>query len=117
MENYEITPGKKEGFIDVTFGAKPNEEVRNQMKAAKFRWSPRFQCWYGQALNFPLGEVDAASVATKEGVATTTTYAPTPPVTVSQDEVAAAIQKIQDADENVTLVKPSSNNGNIVNLG
>lgn len=60
---FEISPGKREGFIDVTFESKPSEQIRTALKQAGFRWSPRFVCWYGPADRFPLGDVPEAQVA------------------------------------------------------
>lgn len=38
---------------EVRFDSKPDADVRAELKAARFRWSPRFKCWYGKRENLP----------------------------------------------------------------
>jgi len=49
-----VTDGKKEGFVDLTFSAKPPPHVRAALKEAGFRWSGRFRCWYGRRDRLPV---------------------------------------------------------------
>lgn len=39
--------------VEVRFAEKPSAEVRAELKAARFRWSPRFKCWYGRRERLP----------------------------------------------------------------
>ena len=34
--------------VEITFGSKPSAEIRAGLKAAGFRWSRRFSCWYAK---------------------------------------------------------------------
>lgn len=38
---------------EVRFDSKPSAEIRAELKAARFRWSPRFGCWYGKRSRLP----------------------------------------------------------------
>lgn len=44
---------KNPANVEVRFEEKPSAEVRAELKAARFRWSPRFRCWYGRRENLP----------------------------------------------------------------
>lgn len=44
---YEINYNSKFGSHEVRFDGKPSEEVRNALKAMKFRWHSADKCWYG----------------------------------------------------------------------
>lgn len=44
---------KNPANAEVRFEEKPSAEVRAELKAARFRWSPRFGCWYGKRENLP----------------------------------------------------------------
>lgn len=44
---YEINYNSKFGSYEVRFDGKPSEEVRNALKAMKFRWHSVDKCWYG----------------------------------------------------------------------
>lgn len=48
-----VRPGKRPGFVEVVFPAKPSEEVRAELKAAGFRWAPSGGCWYGPKVALP----------------------------------------------------------------
>ena len=48
-----VRPGKRPGFVEVVFPAKPDEETRAALKAAGFRWAPSGGCWYGQSAAVP----------------------------------------------------------------
>lgn len=43
----------KEHFVEILFEAKPDEQIRNELKAAGFRWAMRNACWYGPKANLP----------------------------------------------------------------
>ena len=44
---YEINYNSKYNSYEVHFDGKPSEEVRNALKAMKFRWHSVNKCWYG----------------------------------------------------------------------
>lgn len=44
---YKINYNPKFGSHEVRFDGKPSEEVRNALKAMKFRWHSVNKCWYG----------------------------------------------------------------------
>lgn len=44
---YEINYNSKFNSYEVRFDGKPSEEVRNALKAMKFRWHSIEKCWYG----------------------------------------------------------------------
>ena len=44
MATYKIN--EKLNGIEISFEAKPSEEVRSNLKAAGFRWSPKKSIWY-----------------------------------------------------------------------
>lgn len=44
---YEINYNSKYNSYEVRFDEKPSEEVRNALKAMKFRWHSVNKCWYG----------------------------------------------------------------------
>lgn len=47
--NYEITCNTQFGSKEIYFDGKPSEEIRNALKALKFRWHGIKKCWYGFA--------------------------------------------------------------------
>jgi len=49
----EIREGTKTGYSEVLFSSKPNEETRDILKAAGFRWSRFNGVWYGKTENLP----------------------------------------------------------------
>lgn len=49
----QVTPGKRPGYVDVRFPAKPAPAVIGALKAAGFRWAPSFACWYGPQDRLP----------------------------------------------------------------
>lgn len=49
----KITPGTREGFVQIHFSSKPAESVRNELKNAGFRWSTRNRVWYGPKDTLP----------------------------------------------------------------
>ncbi len=44
---------KNPANVEIRFDEKPDVDVRAELKAARFRWSPRFKCWYGKRENLP----------------------------------------------------------------
>lgn len=44
---YTITNNPQYNSIEVIFDGKPTEEIRNALKALKFRWHSVKKCWYG----------------------------------------------------------------------
>ena len=50
---FTLSPGTKPGYIEIHFSAKPGEAVRDELKAAGFRWSRFNKCWYGLKTNLP----------------------------------------------------------------
>lgn len=46
---YEIRKNHQFNSTEVYFDGKPSEEVRNALKALKFRWHSVKKCWYGYA--------------------------------------------------------------------
>ena len=44
---YEINYNSKYNSYEVRFDGKPSEEVRNALKAMRFRWHSVNRCWYG----------------------------------------------------------------------
>jgi len=51
--NIEVREGTKQGFSEIVFNEKPNEDIRNKLKANGFRWSRYNGCWYGKTENLP----------------------------------------------------------------
>ena len=47
--NYSITTNHSFNSKEIYFEGKPSEEVRNALKALKFRWHSTKKCWYGFA--------------------------------------------------------------------
>lgn len=74
--NYEITNNAQFGSKEIYFDGKPSEEVRNALKALKFRWHGIKKCWYGFADENTL---ISAILATNEG------KEPEDPATVTTD--------------------------------
>lgn len=50
-----VREGTRPGFSEIVFGDKPDQETRNSLKAARFRWSPTNKVWYGKTENLPAG--------------------------------------------------------------
>lgn len=44
---YTITNNPQFNSLEITFDGKPSEEIRNALKALKFRWHNVKKCWYG----------------------------------------------------------------------
>lgn len=49
----EVRASDFPGNVELVFPAKPAEDVRDELKAAGFRWSGRNGCWYGKAARLP----------------------------------------------------------------
>lgn len=45
--NYTITANPAFNSLEITFDGKPAQEVRDALKALKFRWHAEKKCWYG----------------------------------------------------------------------
>lgn len=46
---YEIRKNPQFNSSEIYFKGKPSEEIRNALKALRFRWYPAKKCWYGFA--------------------------------------------------------------------
>lgn len=57
----------RDGFVEVVHPSKPDPEVRDELKAAGFRWAIRSRCWYGPAERLP-GRYTAEAPRAGEGV-------------------------------------------------
>lgn len=51
--SFALKPGTKDGYIEIHFSGKPSEDIRNELKAFKFRWSNFNKCWYGKSDELP----------------------------------------------------------------
>ena len=45
---YTIRPNEQYGSLEITFDSKPSQEVRDALKANKFRWNGKKGVWYGK---------------------------------------------------------------------
>lgn len=45
--NYTITNNTQFNSIEITFDGKPAQEIRDALKALRFRWHSVKKCWYG----------------------------------------------------------------------
>jgi hypothetical protein len=52
-DRVSISAGKKPGYVEVRFTAKPDEQTRAELKAAGFRWAKFSGCWYGLGASLP----------------------------------------------------------------
>lgn len=52
-DSVSVVEGKRPGYVDVRFAAKPDAETLAALKAAGFRWAPSFGCWYGLRESLP----------------------------------------------------------------
>lgn len=57
-----IREGKREGYSDIEFSAKPDSDTRTRLKQNGFRWSPRYQVWYGLTERIGNLNLDGATV-------------------------------------------------------
>jgi hypothetical protein len=49
-----VTPSTmRAGYVEIRFGAKPDETTRAELKRSGFRWALRTACWYGPADRLP----------------------------------------------------------------
>lgn len=48
IDGFSITPNTERGTLEIRFDSKPGEEVRDSLKANKFRWSSKNKLWYGK---------------------------------------------------------------------
>ena len=48
-----VREGKRPGYVELVFPAKPGPETRAALKGAGFRWAPSSACWYGKADALP----------------------------------------------------------------
>lgn len=46
--SFQIRPGKRPGYVEITFADKPAEAIRDRLKGLGFRWSRSGGCWYGR---------------------------------------------------------------------
>ncbi len=68
---YEIRNNPQYNSTEVYFDGKPSEEIRNALKALRFRWHGIKKCWYGFATDFEISR--AINNATPDEEQTTTT--------------------------------------------
>lgn len=45
---YTILPNEQYGSLEITFDSKPSQEVRDALKANKYRWNGKKGVWYGK---------------------------------------------------------------------
>ena len=45
---YTIRPNEQYGSLEITFDSKPSQEVRDALKANKYRWNGKKGVWYGK---------------------------------------------------------------------
>ncbi len=62
-----IKPGTKDGYIEIHFKAKPDEAMRNRLKASGYRWSRFNSCWYGKSSRCPLTTAERAGQTVEQG--------------------------------------------------
>lgn len=48
-----VRPGKRPGYAEIKFEAKPDAETRGELKAAGFRWNGADGVWWGRADKLP----------------------------------------------------------------
>lgn len=71
MINYEIKQNIEYHGYEIYFEGKPAEEVRNALKALRFRWHSIKKCWYGRATESEI--IKTINEATPEEEQTETT--------------------------------------------
>lgn len=69
---YTITTNAQYSSVEVSFNGKPAEEVRNALKALRFRWHGQKRVWYGYATE----EAVRAAIEGKQPEATQSTEKP-----------------------------------------
>lgn len=69
---YTITTNTQYSSVEVSFNGKPAEEVRNALKALRFRWHGQKRVWYGYATE----EAVRAAIEGKQHEATQSTEKP-----------------------------------------
>ncbi len=52
-EGIEVSEGTREGYVNIRFPAKPDNNARTELKQAGFRWSPKNTCWWGKSDRLP----------------------------------------------------------------
>lgn len=53
VADLEVSPGLRPGYVEIRFQSKPDEAIRDALKAAGFRWARQNACWYGLAERLP----------------------------------------------------------------
>lgn len=64
---YTIRPNEQYGSLEITFDSKPSQEVRDALKANKYRWNGKKGVWYGKTDQQTI--VDALDKAYEESAA------------------------------------------------
>lgn len=66
-ENIAVTrrPGRRKGFVELLFAAKPDETLRQELTAAGFRFNRADACWWGAESALPERYKNAAAPATE----------------------------------------------------
>lgn len=95
---YKVTENTERGSIEISFDGKPDEAIRNVLKANKFRWNSKSKVWYGKADRAKITEaLDAAYDKIKPAAATSKEASFTDifnnATQAEKDEVVQAIQE------------------------
>lgn len=67
-EGVVVRPGTRPGFVEIAFPSKPADAIREELKAAGYRWARSRSCWYGPADRLPeryQGEGETESAETR----------------------------------------------------
>lgn len=63
--NHQVSDGTRAGYSEVRFDVKPSVEIREELKAAGFRWAVTSACWYGRTAKLPARYQSAAPCPVK----------------------------------------------------
>ena len=77
MGAWKVRPGKRDSFSEIVFDAKPDDAIREELKAAGWRWHGPSSAWYGLTANMP-NRYKAAATGSIESVEPTPASAPEP---------------------------------------
>lgn len=68
---YEIRNNAQYNSTEIYFDGKPSEEIRNALKALRFRWHGIKKCWYGFATDFEISRAINSATPEEEQESTT----------------------------------------------
>lgn len=90
---YTIRPNEQYGSLEITFNSKPSQEVRDALKANKYRWNGKKGVWYGKTDQKTI--VDALDKAYQPEVPAKSDFATAfeNATQAERDEVVEAIEK------------------------